>query len=302
MEIIPHKEFEPTGNDILVDATALSFLRCARNFQLRVLWGFTTPKPEWLALGSVTHKLIELHSSGKLPKNPMELLGLLDKYGLNAEKHMATLLKMAPAIKQFPYGKVLIDRKGVPGIEYRFLIKYGTLLETFNVYLAGTMDRIEEMQELPGVMHVIDWKTTSKQYGPWAANAFAMSLQLYFYLYVLKHFLRGLFDEALSGAVARIMAIHYTSTPVMIQPSSFVELTEQVEDSIPRILDDSLTKIAAIIELGTELAYPEGLMYGACERCDFWEVCSKKNKHEAMDTLHSQYTKKPYNPLKHGDD
>lgn len=294
-------DYTPQPYDMLLDASALSDLRCARLFQFKILWGFRPPKSEYLIMGSCTHKLIEMYSTNRLPTNPLALLEIFSKRGLDMEKYLPKLLATAGSLRTWGFHPIISDVDGTPAVEYRFLIRYGTL-DKLTIFLAGTIDRIEEFPGLPGVVYVSDWKTTAKPHkGPWVADEFSKTLQLYFYLYVLKHYLQPKFPN-ITGAVARILAIHYNAMPVAIQPSGNVELLPHVEESIPKMLEDSVLKVQSILDLGEEIAYPEGLLYGTCARCDFQNLCAMKNTRVIQQELNCQFRQETYNPLKHGDD
>lgn len=288
--------------DLLIDASALKDLACSRRFQFKILWGYRTEKSWYVKIGSAVHKLIELYSKGELDKfSIIQMMQFLSDRNLDPEKDSTPIKASLDAIRAHRMGEVVTDKDGVVGIEYRFLIKYATI-DTTQVYLCGTIDRIEWVEDMPGVVTLDDWKSTSKPHqGIYTANDFAASLQLYFYLYVFKHYLKEKFPDV-KGAFARIKAIHYNCFPGVVQPSSDVDLTPDIEAAIPLMLHDAVQKIINIDSLEEKIAYPEGLMYGECNRCDFWPVCQLKSEKEQKEYLHNNYKYKQYNPLKHGDE
>lgn len=284
--------------DLLIDASALKELRCARLFQFRVCWGMPFVANEYVTFGILGHKIAELKERGQLPNSPLEWIELLKKFQLDMATYFTSLVGVVDALNTRNMPKILVGDK--LGLEYRFLLEYQDIHvgdTLYHVSLCGTMDRIEEYQGDPTMALIRDWKTTSKPPTPYVPEEFASGFQLRFYLWIFEQYLRERFER--QYVCAKITTIHYRAPIVQLLDSAEIVLTEDLHRDIPQMIHDSLQKVVAIAELGDRLAYPEGTLYNACAHCDFKNICKLPEK-EIL-SLVAETEKKPYNPLTHGE-
>lgn len=277
---------------IHLNNTALTRLySCERLFQVSCLWGYDEGN-EYVEFGKHFHKFVE----GYNKEGKFELAKWAISGGMGTPQFLAATAGYSAA---YPPKEPLRDKEGNPLIEYTFCYP---LLEndTHIIYATGTADCLELDEE--GSLVLTDYKTARKADISAVLDEYFDHLQLYWYLYHLKHHLvRFLLPEHASLVESgrfygRYRGVFLSFNPPKFRDSAPISLSEDIEDDIRRLINYTSARIVTTHNnYQDNLALPTGMSNNSCKNCWMQKLCRMKD-HKRIKEVLTMKESTPYDP------
>ena len=279
--------------DIFLNATAMSRLRCDRQYQVTCAWGYEGQAGASAEFGSAFHSYAEY--SAKAGDNA-DFIEYFTKLAPGLSKPLQKLCVYYQQTNLFAANPVVIA-SDAPGVEYKFAFPYAEN-EDYRIILCGTIDRID----LEGsTLRVVDHKTSRNTKTKDVLREYELHLQVPFYMWVLKNYLSHLFPEDIQAKLAandfigRYHGVFLSFDPVKFELGNLIRLTPDMEGAVKEMIAAAAARMVAIHKLGDNLALPTGMPHEACKHCHLANLCVTRNNADVYRYLASQ-TSKPYDP------
>lgn len=285
-----------------LDNSAFSLLSCQRRFQLRVIEGRSSGRGDAASFGDAVHKMLEFLDKGDSVDTMIEKIHKL-KLATDIPKALSlvTFFRMS---RRLPAPLKLLD--GSLAVELKFSHKYASLLlpsshELLDIYLEGTIDRIDIEDD---VLVIRDYKTTQAA-TPYkisdVLSSYALSFQLPFYLYALRHFgiLPASYQEYITARKYRmeiLLLAGNTSPPTFKTYLRHAFNDDFIDREVPLIINSKIQEAVNIASLTTPAPHTGMTVYKACDNCEFRPACLVMGE-AREDEILSRYDPVPYNPL-----
>lgn len=282
--------------DIFLNATAMSRLfSCDRLYQVSCLWGYSEhgSAADW---GSKFHKYAEEKSltAGYSVMDFFKNHGAVDQQFLT----VATSFDAQNPLQD----NTPLQINNKPAVEVSFSFELASS-PGYNIILCGTIDRLDYED---GYVRILDYKTARATKIDEVLSAYAMQLQMPFYLYTLKnHLIQQLSSEdqdlIQSGKFfGKFMGVFISFSPPRFILSEMIALSPDLEESINQIIPLAISRIIPIAELGADLALPTGMATYidgkcACDKCWMRNLCVTRNNEQIKGILALKQTT-PYDP------
>ena len=274
--------------DLLINATALNLLTCARHYQVEAAWGYRDRGPE-ASFG------LNFHDFAKelAIKKRVDLLSL--KVG--SDKQFLQLCAFYQAMNPLKDSNILYTNDNLPCIEYQFLVPYKES-DKYRIFLCGTIDHIDLVDNC---IRVIDHKTARSTKMKEVLREYESHIQIPWYIWILKTFLKEYFPINIRDLLSQSKIYgQYQGIFISFAPSKFefgnrIVLTPDAELDIKNLLDRAIQNAISIHDLGQQLAPPEGMAAKVCKYCFLNNLCITR-KHEHLITYLRSQTPEPYDP------
>jgi len=274
--------------DLLINATALNLLTCARHYQVEAAWGYRERGPE-AEFGLNFHDFAKAVSLG-------EQVDLMKIKG-GEDKQFLQLCAFYQAMNPFREAKILRDTNNKPCVEYQFCVPYRES-EHYRIFLCGTIDQIDIIDDC---VRIIDHKTSRSTKAQEVLREYESHIQIPWYLWILKRHLNIDFSPEIHDLLredklfGQYHGVFISFSPAKFQLGNRILLTRDLERDIEELLQIAIQKAIAIHELGHELAPPEGMIAKICKYCFLNNLCITK-KHEHLIIYLRSQTPEPYDP------
>lgn len=276
---------------IHLNNTALTRLySCERLFQVSCLWGYDETN-EFVEFGKQFHKFAE----GYNKTGTFDLLKWNTSGGASDPQFLTTAMAYQGS---YPPVVPLLDKAGDPLVEYSFcypLIEN----ETHILYATGTIDVLTVEEDC---LVITDYKTARDVKIKNVLEGYTDHLQLYWYLYHLKHHLAQFLLPEHATLVnegkfyGKYRGIFISFTVPKFEDSAPIELTPDIEEDIRRIINTSAARIVTLhSHYQDNLAPPTGMSNGSCKNCWLQPYCRTKD-HNKIKQLLTYKESKPYDP------
>jgi len=276
--------------DLLINATALNLLTCARHYQVEAVWGYRNRGPE-ASFGLNFHAFAAEIALGKT----VDLISGVK--GAAEDPKLLPLCAFYQALNPLKGSKIVYDLEGKPGVEYKFLHPYKESAD-YRIFLCGTIDHIDI---LDSCIRILDHKTSRSTQAREVLYDYESHIQLPWYLWILKTFLHDKFppdiqDLLLKGQLfGQYHGVFISFNPAKFQLGNRIILTPDLEKDIEFLLELAIQKAITIHNLGQQLAPPEGMAAKVCKHCFMQNLCITKKHEHIISYLRSQ-TPEPYDP------
>lgn len=296
---------------IYYDNSANAELVCHRRAQYRLLFGIETKPSAEMQFGSAAHRVLECVCRGATDsyddKNQpvpfgaplpaeyiMQLPQLIDdattRFTLNSLQlpkfRVLTRWLIEHDIAPEPIELV----HGTPAVELKFTVPHGELV------LCGTMDNLSVENDK---LVVTDYKFTTSKYPSDYMREYRLKTQLWFYMYVIKHFGSQFLPSKYIGMplAARIRAVFYENG-LDTRDTELCLCDDYVDTAMSSIMTQMVARLRAVMAYhnNNELAPKTGMATGSCYKCPFAYICQLHNDAEERKQI-EQASKKQYNPL-----
>ena len=276
---------------IHLNNTALTRLySCERLFQISCLWGYDESN-EFVEFGKSFHKFAEEYNK----QGKFDLITWSKEGGIKDPQFIGATLAYQNA---YPPSPPLLDKHGTSLVEYSFcypLIEN----ETHILYATGTLDRISIVDDC---LVVTDYKTARNIKIKDVLEGYTDHLQLYWYLYHLKHHLAQFLLPEHAALIesgkfyGRYRGVFISFPVPKFEDSAPIELTPDVEEDIRRLINISAARIVTLhSHYQDNLAPPTGMSNNSCKNCWLQPYCRTKD-HDKIKQLLTYKESKPYDP------
>lgn len=198
----------------------------------------------------------------------------------------------------------LKDREGNAMVELKFAVPYYAD-DKYDIILCGTIDDICRVNH-NGMYLIRDYKTTSVWNKASYLDAYRLSPQLAFYLYVLKRYAMlypsSIFAEIVSNnhIGTLIDGIFLTQKESTFQRSSVFTFSDTYLKNFEFLIDQKIKQLLDVLN-GVSPLLSEGTLNGSCEEvfghCSFFAACSSPDEISEELILKHNFIQKEYNPL-----
>lgn len=291
--------------DLLLDNSAISLLHCERRYQLTVVEGRRPGETKEIRTGSAFH-IVQEHIDKTQDVDAAYNIARTKYPDVDMSVVVAASTLYRLTSKPGRVIDVLLNGISTPAVEVKFKYLYASFPhghEMLNVYLCGTIDRIE-IDEATDTLVIKDYKSSAAVtpgHQESIITGYDLQFQLLFYLYALIHgkILPAAYLDYITSGRYRLEYhfIFYLSKPPafkrLVKPALPPDLLNR---EIPLIINSKILKAVAITQLTTPAPHDGMTTYGVCKNCPYKPGCLNMGTERELEYL-QRFDVTPYNPL-----